>query len=339
MRSKKGMYNYFVLTFGVILLVTAFITLFTQREVLNFNTLGSRSDFLLKQTVEQDLLQLRLDECAKRAANQAVIGLILNNTPSDKINYYYSENTINSLFIDKFYEIFVKEIEAEELPFKFEKETINIKDGSTIFGFGKRVYLEKSLEIEDSSGKDRKHSELNLSYIPKFSYKFQRYNLTDFQKIYGMMNDFVLVNFSGCKKDENIDNDQKLKDCVMLNYNKIPLVDIRRTMEINFDDECTNQFNDEYFIQFSKEKNIYETLIHKDKYFTICLTDSTRLLSGNSKYGFVVKKPTYLFFLQKDKIDKIQEKMGFSDITQRNALNPVDNLLNPKPFTIQNSLN
>lgn len=335
MKSKKGMYNYFVLTFGVVLLVVAFVTLFTQIETLSFNTLGSRSDFLLKQTVEQDILHLRLDECAKRAANQAVINLILSHKPSDRIHYHYNENVMNSIFIDEFYKLFKQEIETEGLPFEFEKQAISIKDGDTIFGFGRRFNNEQDLEHGENY-----LAKLNISYIPRFSYTFQNYNLRDFQKVYRMMNDFVLTNISGCSKEienwrEDLSDYRSLLNCVLKNYSEIPLVDIFRTLDLKFDGQCISQFDD-YFSEFSERQDLYIVRAHSEKYITVCLKDNTRLISGLSKESFIVEEPIYLFFIEKDKISSIGRQNV--DIRLPGTLNPMIDLSRPIDLPFGNTI-
>lgn len=301
--SKKAMYNWFVLVMATILLTTAFLSLLLTKESLQFNALGSRSGSILTATIAQDFKQLKLDEAANRGANKAIVNILAKNEPSSIYYYSYNQKLIEKLFIDEFVIHFDKEIKNVGLDYKINNKTINIKDGNVVFGFGK----EKDIVINNNLAK------FNLSYIPKFSYSFQKFNLNEYENMYNFMNKFLLKTISHCKQNNQNIKDEDLFQCVIANYSQIPLVYKTREIKPYFNENCFDKLDENYFAAYNSLSSKYNLEQHKLQYYTVCLIDENLLIQGyNKNNDFIVDSPIFIFFIDKS--------LDFSNI-QNNANN------------------
>ncbi len=308
-RSKKAMYNWFVLTFAIVLFITAFFSLLSQKNSVDFNTVGQRSDFIYEQMSLEDLNQLKLEECAKRASNKAIIELTLNGgrrlnnlldgykgfVPYEKDTVYNSDS-IENYFIGLFYKNLIEELKESGVNFVINSKSIDVVNGNNVYGFGDRVKREYDIETYGS---------LNITYIPSFSYKFQNYNLSDYDKIYNIMNNFVIKSMRECNKEGS-----RLTGCVATKLDKQPVSVFNQDfkgLKMYFDKDCVNKFDKNYFVEYRAQYNQLLSAVNTDdKHHFVCIVDNNKFISGkkesNGKEQFMVDNPMYFFIINKEEL-------------------------------------
>jgi len=310
-KSKKGIYNWFVLVVTVILLITVFISLYVQKSSMDFNTLGKRSALIYDAAAKQELRQIIFEEASKRASNQVIIDMLLNsgfgsvvqdNSYTPRVNYKFEK--IRKEFWNGFILKMKEEMKSEHINYVLAENTVQtFDDGSGVYGFGE--YVEKTTTSE--------YGELNLSYIPSFSFKFENYNLQEYEYVYETMG--AVYEFMG-----QCGNEKTKKNVVKDNYNmfvcileKLAIKEandaqfnfIASRFNFKFDENCLKTFDDEYFKEFQRKwQNRVSNEEYKDIRF-ICLEDSNRYIAGHKyqdgKDKFIVRNPIYVFKINKTK--------------------------------------
>ena len=332
--SKKGIYNWFVLVVAVMLLITAFISLYVQKNSMEFETLGERSSEIYDKIAKQDLMQIEFEEAADRASSKAILDIALysgllrpdSNLVSD-VGFYKKGTEYNKKRMkEKFEKLFITNLNKElenYTNYKLAEYTVRFEDGNHVFGEGELVEDEYTSRFGD----------LNLSYIPSFSFKFENYNLDEYDRIYKAMNS-LYESMEECERDIYYIN---------INYNvfvcSLDKISTKRTednnfkiitqgLEYRFDKDCLGQFDDNYFKEYKMWGRIKNSEDY-DKIKYVCIKDTNRFIAGHAykdgKNKFIVKNPIYVFKINYEKIKRESSNEGEDGTEEDNDENMISN--------------